>query len=117
MPSAPSPSLHNPATPTQTTPLREKRTRGRAPARRIGVTRLHRTEDADYAAPRCCRAHPLDRLALTRDGLLPLQVKQATRKVADEVLKDSAVAVREVEKALLDYEQPMKGFPGGLLGI
>jgi len=37
--------------------------------------------------------------------------------VADEVLKDSAVAVREVEKALLDYEQPMKGFPGGLLGI
>jgi len=44
-------------------------------------------------------------------------VKKATRAVADEVLKDSAVAVREVEKALLDYEQPMKGFPGGLLGI
>lgn len=44
-------------------------------------------------------------------------MRQATRRIADEFFKDSVVAVREVEKALLDYETPMKGFPGGMLGI
>lgn len=77
-------------------------------------TRLYRTEEAPL-----CRA-ALFSSAHTRrwpDSPGCSQVKKATRAVADEVLKDSAVAVREVEKALLDYEQPMKGFPGGLLGI